>query len=52
VVPFDGTGERPGTTKSGEWMESNYMEKDDLKFQTPFKKSRGEHIFLNGLPRN
>lgn len=47
-----GRGERPGTAKYGHGMESNYMEKDDLKFQTPLKKSSGKHIFLNGLPRN
>lgn len=28
------------------------MEKVDLKFQIPLKKSSRKHIFLNGRPRN
>lgn len=52
VVPFGGTEERLGTAKEGQWMESNYMEKGDLKSQTPLKKMRGKHIFLKGFPRS
>lgn len=45
VVPFGGTEERLGTAKEGQWMESNYMEKGDLKSQTPLKK-RVENTFF------
>lgn len=45
VVPFGGMEERLGTAKEGQWMESNYMEKGDLKSQTPLKK-RVENTFF------